>query len=293
MSLPTLLALAAGLLWGLNMVASRWALDATKVSSDIGAFVSIAVATLVAATTALIAGVDTAGLDAGSIGRYALIGAIAPGASQGIFLAAINSIGPARTGLFVGAAPMFSVILAIAFINEPWRAAVIVGTLLTVAGGVIVSLEGGPVNLRGFLRGGSVLALTTALAFGIRDVAARQFTVDVDIEVWWASTIVLGSGALFIALIALIRGEQLIQSSKRAFPHLAVSGALVGFALPVLIWALSEGDVGIVSPLANAAQIVSVVVVSTWVYGARERSPRLIVALSLVLAGGTLISITG
>ncbi len=293
MSLPIVLALTAGVLWGLNMVASRWGLDATGVSSDIGAFVAIATATLVAAATAWTAGVDTAGLDAGSIGRYALIGAIAPGASQGIFLAAINSIGPARTGLFIGAAPMFSVILAMAFIGEPWRFAIIIGTLLTVAGGVIISLERGYTDLHGFMRRGSLLALATALAFGIRDVAARQLTVDVDVEVWWATTVILASGALTIAVIAVSRGANLIRGTRQALPHLAVSGVLVGFAMPILIWALSEGDVGIVSPMANAAQIISVVALSTYVYGARERSPRLIVALTLVLAGGTLIGLTG
>jgi len=292
MSFPILLALIAGVLWGLNMVASRWGLDKTGVSSDIGAFASIAVAALIAATTALVAGVDTAGIDTDSITRYAVIGAIAPGASQGIFFAAIKSIGPSRTGLFIGAAPMFSVVLAIAFIDEPWRSSIIIGTLLTIAGGVIISLERSDTGLRDLARRGSLLALATALAFGVRDVAARQLTIDSDMEVWWASTVILTSGALTVALIAVGRGARLIADTRRALPHLVVSGALVGFALPTLILALSRGDVGIVSPLTNAAQIISVVALSTYVYGSKERSPRLLVAITLVLAGGTLIGVT-
>jgi len=292
MNIPILLALIAGVLWGLNMVASRWGLDKTGVSSDIGAFASIGVAALVAAATALIAGVATTGIDAGSIARFAVIGAIAPGASQGIFFAAIKSIGPSRTGLFIGAAPMFSVILAIAFIDEPWRSSIIIGTLLTIGGGVIISLEKSETDLRDLARRGSLLALTTALAFGVRDVAARQLTVDTDMEIWWASTAILTSGALTVAVIAVWRGANLVADTRRALPHLVVSGVLVGFALPILIWALSRGDVGIVSPLANAAQIISVVALSTYVYGTRERSPRLLMAIALVLAGGTLIGIT-
>jgi len=292
MSLPVLLALIAGTLWGLNMVASRWGLDSTGVSSDVGAFASVAIAALVSGVTATVAGVDTAGLDFGSIGRYALIGVIAPGASQGMFLAAIKSIGPSRTGLFIGAAPMFSVILAIAFIGEPWRSAIILGTTLTVAGGIIISLERGDTDIRGFMRSGTLLALATAVAFGVRDVAARQLTVDVNIEVWWASTAILTSGAIVVAVIAVARGANLISETRQALPHLAVSGALVGFALPTLIFALSEGDVGVVSPLANAAQIISVVALATYVYGTHERAPRLMVALTLVLAGGTLIGLT-
>ncbi len=292
MSLPILLALMAGTLWGLNMVASGWGVDSSGVSSDIGAFASISVAAIVAASTAVIAGVPTTGADFGSLWRFALIGAIAPGASQGMFFAAIKSIGPARTGLFVGTAPMLSVILAILFIGEPWRIAILMGTLLTVAGGIIISLEGGTSNPRGFVRGGSLLALATAFTFGLRDVAARQLTVDIKVEVWWASTAILTSAAITIAVIALARGATLVSDTRRAMPHLLVSGTLVGFALPTLIWALSEGDVGVVAPLANAAQIFSVVAAASWLHGSRERSPRLLIALGLVLAGGTIIGMT-
>jgi len=291
-NLPIVLAIVAGTLWGLNMVVSKWGLESTGASSDIAAFVSISIAAAVAAATALIAGVDTTGIDGGSIGRYALIGAIAPGASQGTFLSAINSIGPSRTGLLVGTAPMISVLLAIVFIDEPWRTAIIIGTILTVAGGAIISLDRAPTDSRGFARGGTVLALLTALAFGVRDVAARRLTVDVDIEIWWASTVILASGAAVVAVIAVVRGANLVRDSRQALPHMALSGLMVGFALPTLISALSRGDVGIISPLANAAQIISVVAVSAYFFGARERSPRLIVALVLVVAGGTLIGVT-
>ena len=76
----------------MNMVASRWGLDSTGVSSDVGAFVSIAIAAVVSGGCALIGGVDRSGLGVDSIARYAAIGAIAPGAAQSMFLASIRAI---------------------------------------------------------------------------------------------------------------------------------------------------------------------------------------------------------
>ena len=292
MDAAVVLAIVSGALWGLNMVASRWGLDSTGVPSNAGAFVSIALAAAVAAVTALLAGVDRSGLDAGSIARYAAVGAIAPGAAQGMFLASIRAIGPARSGILVGTSPMFGVVLAIAFIGEEWKPAIVVGTILTVLGGMLVAWEPGATSLRSFVTLGSVLGILTALMFGVRDVAARELTGDVDLAVWWTATIILASGAVVIALISMTMGENLVHETRRALPELAVSGLLVGFALPVLIWALSEGEVGIVAPLANGSQVITVVVAASIMYGARERSHQVLAAVALVVAGGTLIGAT-
>lgn len=292
MDIAIVLAVVSGALWGLNMVASRWGLDTTGVPSSSGAFVSIALAAVVTATTAVIAGVDRSGLDSGSIVRYSAVGAIAPGAAQGMFLASIRAIGPARSGILVGTSPMFGVVLAIAFIGEDWKAAIVIGTVLTILGGALIAWEPGATSLRSFVTLGSVLGILTALAFGVRDVAARELTGDVDLAVWWTATIILASGAVVIALISLALRENLIRETRRALPELAVSGLLVGFALPVLIWALSEGEVGVVAPLANGSQVITVVTVAAVIYGAHERSHRVLVAVALVLAGGTLIGAT-
>lgn len=286
------LAVIAGTLWGVNMVVSRWGLDTTGVSSHAGAFVSIVVAALVSGITAIIAGVDRSGLALDSIARYAIVGAIAPGAAQGMFLASIRSIGPSRSGVLVGTSPMFGVVLAIVFIGESWKFTIVVGTLLTIAGGILIAWEPGATRLRNFVTLGSILGILTALAFGVRDVAARELTGDIELAVWWAATIILASGAVVIAGISLVRGEHLASEARRGFPELGVSGVLVGFALPILIWALSRGDVGVVAPLGNGAQVLTVVAVSALVYGAGERARLVLVAVVLVLAGGTLIGAT-
>ena len=73
-------------------------------------------------------------------------------------------------------------------------------------------------------------------------------------------------------------------------PEFFASGLAIGLALPILLAALDRGQVGIVAPLSLASQNVSVVALGAVVFGADERTPRILVAVILVLAGATLVS---
>jgi len=279
------LAALAGCAWAINIVIVRWGLQRTSASPVASAFVGVSVAALVAAGIAVVSGQQLPAAD--DLWKFALVGAIAPGSSQGLFVAAIGLIGPSRTSVLIGTSPVFSVLLAIVLLDEGWQAAVIVGTALTVLGGVLISWEpGGSAR-----RIGVVLALATALSFGIRDVVARQFNTDSDVSSWWSGAIVLGAAALVLAMTLLARERR---NTPRAIattlPEFLASGLMVGLALPLLLEALDRGSVGVVAPLSLAAQQVTVVVLGAVVFGARERTPRILLALVLVVAGAVLIT---
>lgn len=222
------------------------------------------------------------------IGRFALVGAIAPGSSQGLFVASISTIGPSRTSVLVGTSPVFSVLLAIAFLDEPWQLAIAVGTALTVIGSAAISWE--PGMLARWV--GVVLALATALSFGVRDVVARQFSGETDVSSWWSGAVVLGAASMvLVAMAAATEGRRLKRSVRRALPEFLASAALIGLALPTLLEALDRGQVGTVAPVSLAAQNIAVVVMSALVFGRHERTPRVLVALVLILTGGTLVTL--
>ncbi len=223
----------------------------------------------------------------GDVGRFAIVGAIAPGSSQGLFVAAIGLIGPSRTSVLVGTSPVFSVLLAILFLGEGWQAAIVLGTLLTVLGSALIGWESGVVT-RSL---GVVFALATALSFGVRDAVARQFNIESDVSSWWSGGIVLAAAALVLTAAVLVRERgKLVAGITSALPEFLASGVMIGVALPTLLGALDRGKVGTVAPLALAAQNITVIVLSAFVFGATERSPRVVGALVLVLAGATLIT---
>ena len=82
-----------------------------------------------------------------------------------------------------------------------------------------------------------------------------------------------------------------ISTLRGALPEFFASGLAIGLALPLLLAALDRGRVGIVAPLSLASQNVSVVAMGAVVFGANERTPRILLAIMLVVAGATLVSI--
>ncbi len=293
MNIATVLALVSGTGWGVNMILVRWALDRTGARSDVGALVSIGIAAAVATSAAIVTGADTAGLTSGNVARFALVGAIAPGAAQALFLASIRTIGPARSGVLVGTAPMFSVVLAILFLGEGWKAAVVVGTVATVAGGILIAWEPeAQASVRRVGAIGVVLAVVTALTFGVRDVVARHFTGGTEMAVPWAAAVVLLSGTVVLLVITLLRTRHLATEIASTLPPMLWSGLAVGVALPVLLEGLSRGRVGVVAPINNGAQVLTVVVLAAVLYQRRDHPLRTATAVVLVVAGGTVIGIT-
>ena len=285
MDTAIILAALAGFCWAANIVIVRWALHRDTTTPMAAAAVGVGVAALVALTVALVSG--GTGPTGDDLWRFGLVGAIAPGSSQGLFVAAIGSIGPSRTSVLIGTSPVFSVLLAIAFLDEGWQAAIVVGTLVTVTGGALISWE--PHLLA--RRVGVVLAIATAFSFGVRDVVARSFNTDTEISPWWSGALVLGAATVVLAaVVAIQERRRTLDRLKGALPEFLASGLMIGLALPTLLAALDRGRVGIVAPLSLAAQHVSVVVLGAIVFGAHERTPRILFAIGLVVLGAVLVS---
>ena len=81
MDAAIVLAVLAGFFWAANIVIVRWALDRRSTTPLAAAVVAVGVGALVALTVAVASGQDVPG--GGDLWRYALVGAIAPGSSQG------------------------------------------------------------------------------------------------------------------------------------------------------------------------------------------------------------------
>ena len=59
---------------------------------------------------------------------FAAIGLFVPGLSQLLFILAVRHAGPSRAAILVGTAPLGSVLLAMALLDEQLRPALLVGT---------------------------------------------------------------------------------------------------------------------------------------------------------------------
>ena len=287
METASLLAIISGVCWATNITIVKWALNRSRASALVGATVGVSIAAIVSLILALLSGSSFP--DSEVLWKFAIVGIIAPGSSQGLFVSSIGSIGPARTSILIGTSPVFSVLLAVIFLDESWKTTIMIGTLLTVVGSALISWEKG---IR-FRQIGIVFAIATSLTFGIRDVVARHFNLGTDVSSWWSGTVVLIAASITLWIFVFIKfGPIWKAQTRKAFPEFIPSGIMIGIALPLLLEALNKGAVNIVAPLALAAQNIAIVILSGWFFGSRERTRQVITAMILIFIGGIVVTVS-
>ena len=287
METASLLAIISGVCWATNITIVKWALNRSRASALVGATVGVSIAAIVSLTLALLSGSSFP--DSEVLWKFAIVGIIAPGSSQGLFVSSIGSIGPARTSILIGTSPVFSVLLAVIFLDESWKTTIMIGTLLTVVGSALISWEKG---IR-FRQIGIVFAIATSLTFGIRDVVARHFNLGTDVSSWWSGTVVLIAASITLWIFVFIKFGPIWKSqTRKALPEFIPSGIMIGIALPLLLEALNKGAVNIVAPLALAAQNIAIVILSGWFFGSRERTRQVITAMILIFIGGIVVTVS-
>ena len=282
----------AGMLFAVNATFTRLALDRTRIRTDVAAVATVMTAATVASVIAIIGGARLSDLSWADSKGFFVIGIIVPGVAQLTFYAAIRMAGPSRSAIMLGTVPVWSVVLAIIFLNEHWSASVVVGTLLAVMGSILLATEG--ITKGSVSRLGLLLAALTALQFAIRDVLARSVTQESNLNSSTAAAVTLGVGAVVLIGVAVGTAgpREFSENLRRSMPAMLIPGVAVGLAMPALLAAFERSRVGIVSPLLGTTQTVGAVLLSGLLIGGTEINKRVVLAVSVTLAGGTLIGIT-
>jgi drug/metabolite transporter (DMT)-like permease len=279
----------AGALFGLFTVLVRIALR-HRPDPEAGAVVGALVALVVSLVAAAAHG-DFSHFSAGDLWGFALVGLLVPGISQAIFIRSVRAAGPSRSAILIGLAPLISVVLAFVFLGEPVRPLIVVGTVIVVAGGLV--LAGERVRPADFRAAGAVLALTCATLYAIRDNLVRSFARHHHAPPLLATgASLLAGSALLVLALGVHHRSTLLAELRRALPAFLVPGIVLGAAFSSIVWALERGRVTLAAPL-NATQSLWAVVFAALLIGRSELiGRRTILAGLLVVAGGALIGAT-
>jgi drug/metabolite transporter (DMT)-like permease len=282
------LATAAGILFGALAVAVRVGLR-RRPDAEAGAFVVALVGCLLAAlVTAPVIAVE--GAELGGLWAFALVGAIVPGASQILFVGAIREIGASRTAVLIGTAPVLSVGIAIAFLDEPLRRTLVVGTVAIVLGGALLAWE--RERPPDFRLVGAALALAAAGLFAVRDNVVRWASLDSGAQPLLAAVVSLAAAALLLLVYLAARREPLGPRVSSAGAAFVPAGLCLGLAYIALLLALDAGEVTVVAPLNATQSLWGVLLAAAFLPRAEAVGPRLVLAALLVVAGGALIGAT-
>ncbi len=277
------LAFCSAFLFGAMTVVLRFALRRSP-GAEVGAFATTVTA-LVVALVALAIHPEGAG-DAGGLALFALVGMLAPGGSQLLFTMAVRDAGPSRTSVVVGAAPLISVVIAILILGEPAQAALIVGALLVVAGGILLVLERSrPAHYRVI---GLVFALGGATLFAIRDNVVRWASHGTAVPPIPGAVAALVGGSVVILGYLFVAGKRpRFRSSVPFVP----AGLLFGLSYLSLFEAYYHGKVTVVSPIVATESLWGVLLAAIFIGRSERIGVRLVGGALCVVAGGVLIAV--
>jgi uncharacterized membrane protein len=272
-----LLAIASASLFGAMTVAIRVALDRGALAEG-GALFTVLAALGVTLPFAAFQGGEVVG-----VWPFLLAGILGPGLSQLLFTLAVREAGPSRTSVVVGTAPLFSVAIALVFLDEPLEAGLVGGAVLIVLGGLLlVGERDRPEHVRLL---GLGLALVATVVFATRDNLIRWLAVDTDVAPGVAAAATLAAGGAVIALYALATRTPLRRAEMRAF---LPAGVLFGLSYVCLFEAYYRDLVTVVSPLVATESLWGVALSALWLRSERV-GVRLVAGALLVVSGGILI----
>jgi drug/metabolite transporter (DMT)-like permease len=277
-----LLALGSAICFGSMTVVLKLALD-RPVPPETGAFLTMVFAFAVGLLALLVGGQ----FEIDGLWPFVAAGALAPGISQLFATAAVRDAGAPRSSVAFGTAPVFAVVLALVLLDEPVVAGLLGGAALVVAGAVVVAFE--RARPAGFKRIGIAYALVTVLMFSARDTLVRHLALVGDAEPAAAAAVTLGSGAVVLGLVVLVRRRPLALGLA---PRWAPVGIVFGLSYVLLFHALYRGRVSVVAPII-ATEALWGVVLAALVLRRRELVGwRLLAGAALVVAGGVLIALS-
>jgi uncharacterized membrane protein len=239
------------------------------------------------AATAARGGLDR--IDLAVLWPFALIGFAVPGVSQIVFAHAVRAIGPSRSGVLIGTAPLVSAIIAVAALGERPHAVLGAATLLVVAGGVLLAWERTrPADFRAI---GVAFALACAVMFGTRDNLVRLAADGRDADPFAGATVSLAAAALStLAWYTLVERGGVRAVLPCVGPFLP-AGAALGLGYVTLVAAFDAGEVTLVAPLTST-QGLWAVALSALVLGRAERVGwRLVLAAGLIVSGSVLVGL--
>jgi drug/metabolite transporter (DMT)-like permease len=249
---------------------------------------TLLVAALVAVAVAGVAAPEPP--DVGALWPFAAAGIVVPGVSILLYQRSIQLAGASRPTVVIGTAPLLSVLLAAALLDEPLEAAVLAGTTLVVLGAVVLARERNrPAHVQAL---GLVLAGVCAVLFASRDNAVRAFVRDVDVPSLHAGAASLLGGAAAIALVLALGGGGRAGQVGRSLRPMMPTGVAFASAYLALVSAYDAGPVTTVAPLAGTQPLFTVAIAAVVLGRSEAVGVRLVGAAALVVVGGGLIGLS-
>ena len=281
---PILLALAASVLFGLNMAVIKMAIH--RKPFILNAIITFFTAAVVIWLFAVFA--DSGLPAAESVPYFIIAGILAPGLSAILNFESLKRAGVSITSSLLATSPLFSTIFAVYFLKERISLLIGLGTLFIILGVIFLSWFRPKKHIK---LADLLLPLTAALFIGIGAVVSKSGLNISNLPLSGiAIAVTAGVIAQFIFITALGKWHT-ISKNVHDLKYFVIAGIFVGIALIALFLALSGGDVVIIFPLSNT-QALFAIFFSWLLFKEHDHITRhTLIGAAAIIIGASLVSI--
>lgn len=237
------------------------------------------------------------GFSSGDLGALALSGLVGIFIGDTALFAAMNRLGPRRSGVLFATHAAFSAALGFILLDERMNLQAFIGAVLTLGGVMLAILLGRHKDEthawevdRGHVGAGVVLALLAALCQALGSLFAKPVMAQgIDPVLASAVRVSIATAAHFVLLATGFQGARATQApTLRVLAQTALNGLIaMGIGMTLVLLALKKGDIGMVAILSSVSPIL--VLPLLWLQLKRAPAPGAWVGASLTVLGTALI----
>ncbi len=250
-----------------------------------GVWVNVAVGTVLLWCLVLVRG-QVGPLRLDGVAFFVLAGLVGTVAGRLLRFFAIEKVGASVASALNNLFPFVSSALAILLLGEQVTMAILAGTVVIVAGTVVLSLSGGKM---GFRPVHLALPLLSATCFGVVQVLRKLGLSSMNPVSGFAINVTTALVA-FTLFLTVSGNLKAIACSWRSAAYFAAAGIAENLGVFLILIALGLGTVSVVTPLAATAPIFVLVLSPLLLRGVERLTWRVVAGTLLIVFGVYLIT---
>jgi uncharacterized membrane protein len=241
-----------------------------------------------------VAGLWTGVLGMGGVGQvsirsvllFAAAGMIGTAGGRLARFIAIEKVGASVSAAVINLTPMIATGLAILLLGERVTLPIIIGTVVIVAGTVLLSVSGKELGFRPWQ---IVLPLTSATCFGVVAIIRKVGLGEMGPVL--GTAINLTTALIAFSALMLASGHRgIVKCRGRTLAYFIAAGVAENAGVFLTIVALTFGAVSVVTPLTAASPIFVLLFTPLFLKGVEVLTPRVVVGTVLIVSGVYLIT---
>jgi uncharacterized membrane protein len=230
-------------------------------------------------------------LTSASILIFAVVGLFQPGLTRLLSYKGIDALGVAITDPIRATTPLFSAMMAIIFLGEKLTLAIVVATLMIMAGITLLSWRNGSMKLAGsavflwYPIAASALAGATQVVrkFGLAAVPHPL-----------VAAAVTATSSFIVSILTLWyveRSQETWKMNRQCFWWFLAAGLTISVAMVCIYYALDLGKVSVVIPIASTGPFFSLILAATFLRDVERVTSRIVLSAAMIVGGVVLLTL--